>query len=187
MPRQPKCFCALSTRIATVEAHRTPFPEEWRCTARENGRSVLADLLSTMGSYPRPKDLARSPPRSWARMGREAAGTCAPSRARRPGPSRRRRCVRSTAPLTPSHSTRRAPSSRSSSTRFTHRSFVRVPEVAALFLSPSWWEHFGPDLAARPPPEGATSTVPKVCRWNVSSRAIRRRCPDGRSRRDRRR
>jgi pimeloyl-ACP methyl ester carboxylesterase len=35
------------------------FPEEWRCTARENGRSVLADLRSTMGSYPRPKDLAK--------------------------------------------------------------------------------------------------------------------------------
>jgi pimeloyl-ACP methyl ester carboxylesterase len=35
------------------------FPEEWRRTARENGRPVLADLRSTMGSYPRLKDLAK--------------------------------------------------------------------------------------------------------------------------------
>jgi pimeloyl-ACP methyl ester carboxylesterase len=35
------------------------FPEEWRRIARENGRSVLADLRSTMGGYPRPEDLAK--------------------------------------------------------------------------------------------------------------------------------
>jgi pimeloyl-ACP methyl ester carboxylesterase len=34
------------------------FPEQWRQAARDNGRSVLADLKSTMGSYPRAKDLA---------------------------------------------------------------------------------------------------------------------------------
>jgi pimeloyl-ACP methyl ester carboxylesterase len=34
------------------------FPEQWRRTARENGRSVVADLRATMGSYPRPQDLA---------------------------------------------------------------------------------------------------------------------------------
>ena len=34
------------------------FPEQWRQTAREYGRSVLADLKSTMGSYPRRQDLA---------------------------------------------------------------------------------------------------------------------------------
>jgi pimeloyl-ACP methyl ester carboxylesterase len=34
------------------------FPEQWRQTARENGRSVVADLKSTMGGYPSPQDLA---------------------------------------------------------------------------------------------------------------------------------
>jgi pimeloyl-ACP methyl ester carboxylesterase len=34
------------------------FPEAWRRTARENGRSVVADLKSSMGSYPRARDLA---------------------------------------------------------------------------------------------------------------------------------
>jgi pimeloyl-ACP methyl ester carboxylesterase len=34
------------------------FPEQWRQIARENGRSVVADLRSTMGSYPRARDLA---------------------------------------------------------------------------------------------------------------------------------
>jgi pimeloyl-ACP methyl ester carboxylesterase len=34
------------------------FPEQWRQTARENGRSVVADLKSTMGGYPRAQDLA---------------------------------------------------------------------------------------------------------------------------------
>jgi len=33
------------------------FPEQWRQAARDNGRSVLADLKSTMGSYPRARDL----------------------------------------------------------------------------------------------------------------------------------
>jgi pimeloyl-ACP methyl ester carboxylesterase len=34
------------------------FPEQWRRTARENGRSVVADLKSTMGGYPSSQDLA---------------------------------------------------------------------------------------------------------------------------------
>jgi pimeloyl-ACP methyl ester carboxylesterase len=34
------------------------FPEGWRQTARENGRSVVADLKSSMGGYPRAQDLA---------------------------------------------------------------------------------------------------------------------------------
>src|SRR5215813_11385698 len=34
------------------------FPEAWRQTARENGRSVVADLKNSMGSYPRARDLA---------------------------------------------------------------------------------------------------------------------------------
>jgi pimeloyl-ACP methyl ester carboxylesterase len=35
------------------------FPEAWRRTARENGRSVIADLKSSMGGYPRSQDLAK--------------------------------------------------------------------------------------------------------------------------------
>jgi pimeloyl-ACP methyl ester carboxylesterase len=34
------------------------FPEAWRQIARENGESVIADLKSSMGSYPRAQDLA---------------------------------------------------------------------------------------------------------------------------------
>jgi pimeloyl-ACP methyl ester carboxylesterase len=34
------------------------FPEQWRQTARENSRSVVADLKSSMGDYPRGQDLA---------------------------------------------------------------------------------------------------------------------------------
>jgi TatA/E family protein of Tat protein translocase len=34
------------------------FPEQWRQTARANGGSVIADLKSSMGSYPRAQDLA---------------------------------------------------------------------------------------------------------------------------------
>ena len=34
------------------------FPEQWRQTARENGRSVVADLKSSMGGHPRAHDLA---------------------------------------------------------------------------------------------------------------------------------
>jgi pimeloyl-ACP methyl ester carboxylesterase len=34
------------------------FPEQWRQTARENGRSVVTDLKASMGSYPRAQDLA---------------------------------------------------------------------------------------------------------------------------------
>lgn len=35
------------------------FPEEWRRIAKENGRSVIADLRSTIGGHLRPKDLAK--------------------------------------------------------------------------------------------------------------------------------
>jgi pimeloyl-ACP methyl ester carboxylesterase len=35
------------------------FPEAWRQTARDNGRSVVADLKSSMGGYPRAQDLAK--------------------------------------------------------------------------------------------------------------------------------
>jgi pimeloyl-ACP methyl ester carboxylesterase len=34
------------------------FPEEWRRIARQNGKSVVADLENTILGYPRPKDLA---------------------------------------------------------------------------------------------------------------------------------
>ncbi len=34
------------------------FPEAWRQTARDNGRSVVADLKGSMGGYPRATDLA---------------------------------------------------------------------------------------------------------------------------------
>jgi pimeloyl-ACP methyl ester carboxylesterase len=34
------------------------FPEQWRQTARGNGKPVVADLKSSMGSYPRAQDLA---------------------------------------------------------------------------------------------------------------------------------
>jgi pimeloyl-ACP methyl ester carboxylesterase len=34
------------------------FPEAWRQTARDNGRSVVADLKGSMGGYPRRQDLA---------------------------------------------------------------------------------------------------------------------------------
>jgi pimeloyl-ACP methyl ester carboxylesterase len=34
------------------------FPEAWRRAARENGRSVVADLKGSMGGYPRARDLA---------------------------------------------------------------------------------------------------------------------------------
>jgi 3-oxoadipate enol-lactonase len=34
------------------------FPEQWRQTARDNGRSVVADLKNSTGSYPHRQDLA---------------------------------------------------------------------------------------------------------------------------------
>ena len=55
---------AAETLLRWVYAYRDggsawdAFPEQWRRTARENGRSVVADLKSTMGGYPRPQDLA---------------------------------------------------------------------------------------------------------------------------------
>jgi pimeloyl-ACP methyl ester carboxylesterase len=55
---------AAETLLRWVYAYRDggsawdAFPEQWRRTARENGRSVVADLNSTMGGYPRAQDLA---------------------------------------------------------------------------------------------------------------------------------
>jgi len=55
---------AAETLLRWVYAYRDggsawdAFPEQWRQTARENGRSVVADLRSTMGGYPSPQDLA---------------------------------------------------------------------------------------------------------------------------------
>jgi pimeloyl-ACP methyl ester carboxylesterase len=55
---------AAETLLRWVYAYRgggsawDAFPEQWRQTARENGRSVIADLKSTMGGYPGPQDLA---------------------------------------------------------------------------------------------------------------------------------
>src|SRR6516165_2711048 len=55
---------AAETLLRWVYAYREggsawdAFPEQWRRTARENGRSVVADLNSTMGGYPRAQDLA---------------------------------------------------------------------------------------------------------------------------------
>ena len=55
---------AAETLLRWVYAYRDKgnawdaFPEQWRQTARENGRSVVADLKSTMGAYPRARDLA---------------------------------------------------------------------------------------------------------------------------------
>ena len=55
---------AAETLLRWVYAYRDggsawdQFPEQWRRTARENGRSVVADLKSSMGGYPRGQDLA---------------------------------------------------------------------------------------------------------------------------------
>ena len=55
---------AAETLLRWVYAYRDggsawdAFPEQWRQTARNNGRSVVADLKSTMGGYPSPQDLA---------------------------------------------------------------------------------------------------------------------------------
>ena len=55
---------AAETLLRWVYAYRDggsawdAFPEQWRQTARENGRSVVADLKSSMGGYPSPQGLA---------------------------------------------------------------------------------------------------------------------------------
>ena len=55
---------AAETLLRWVYAYRDGgsawdgFPEQWRRIARENGRSVVADLLASMGGYPRPGNLA---------------------------------------------------------------------------------------------------------------------------------
>jgi pimeloyl-ACP methyl ester carboxylesterase len=56
---------AAETLLRFVYAYRDggsawdAFPEQWRRIARENGRSVVADLWATMGGHPRPRDLAK--------------------------------------------------------------------------------------------------------------------------------
>jgi 3-oxoadipate enol-lactonase len=56
---------AAETLLRWVYAYRDggsawdAFPEQWRQVARENGRSVVADLRATMGGHPRPQDLAK--------------------------------------------------------------------------------------------------------------------------------
>jgi pimeloyl-ACP methyl ester carboxylesterase len=56
---------AAETLLRWVYAYRDggsawdAFPEQWRRSARENGRSVVADLRATMGGHPRPQDLAK--------------------------------------------------------------------------------------------------------------------------------
>jgi pimeloyl-ACP methyl ester carboxylesterase len=55
---------AAETLLRWVYAYRgggsawDEFPDAWRRTARQNGRSVVADLRATLGSYPRASDLA---------------------------------------------------------------------------------------------------------------------------------
>jgi pimeloyl-ACP methyl ester carboxylesterase len=55
---------AAETLLRWVYAYRDggsawdAFPEQWRRTARENGRSVVADLQATLGGHPRAKELA---------------------------------------------------------------------------------------------------------------------------------
>jgi pimeloyl-ACP methyl ester carboxylesterase len=55
---------AAETLLRWVYAYRDggsawdAFPEQWRQTARENGRSVVADLKGTMGGCPSAQDLA---------------------------------------------------------------------------------------------------------------------------------
>jgi pimeloyl-ACP methyl ester carboxylesterase len=55
---------AAETLLRWVYAYRDggsawdAFPDQWRQTARENGRAVVADLKSTIGGYPSPQDLA---------------------------------------------------------------------------------------------------------------------------------
>ena len=55
---------AAETLLRWVYAYRDggsawdEFPEQWRRTARENGRSVVADLRASMGGYPRSGNLA---------------------------------------------------------------------------------------------------------------------------------
>jgi esterase len=56
---------AAETLLRWVYAYRDggsawdAFPEAWRRSARENGRSAVADLRATMGGHPRPQDLAK--------------------------------------------------------------------------------------------------------------------------------
>jgi hypothetical protein len=106
-----------------------PSPKRGGALPRKTGDQSSLICEAPWAATPGPRNWQRSPHRSCARTGREAAPICGPSRARWPGPSRRRRCVRSTVPPTPSRSTRRTPSSRSSSKRFVHLSLVRIPDI----------------------------------------------------------
>jgi hypothetical protein len=128
-PRQPKRFSASSTPIAMAEARGTNSPKNGDGPPRKTGNQSSLIWKAPSSATPAPRTWRRSPHRSCARMAREARATCAPSRARWPGPSRRLRYGRSTALLTPSRSTRRANSSTSSAKRFVHRSLVPDSEV----------------------------------------------------------
>ena len=82
--RQPKPLLRWVYSYRDGGSARDEFPEAWRRTARENARSVVADLRATLGSYPRAGSVTwRTSPCPWcARTAREAAATCAPSHAR---------------------------------------------------------------------------------------------------------
>jgi pimeloyl-ACP methyl ester carboxylesterase len=64
LARRGRYDAAADVLLRQVYAYRDggsawdAFPEEWRRAARENGRSVVADLHATLGSYPRHRDLA---------------------------------------------------------------------------------------------------------------------------------
>ena len=105
-----------------AEARGTNSPKNGDGPLRKTGNQSSLIWKAPSSATPAPRTWRRSPHRSCARTAREARATCAPSCARWPGPSRRRRYGRSTAPLTPSRSTRLANSSTSSAKRFVHRS-----------------------------------------------------------------
>jgi pimeloyl-ACP methyl ester carboxylesterase len=90
------------------------FPEQWRQTARGNGRSVVADLKSSMGGHPRARDLAtitapvactyRSRSRRYMRpLTRSLAQAIPTATVREIDGHRARRPVRRAAQLRPGH------------------------------------------------------------------------------------
>lgn len=103
------------------------FPEQWRRIARENGRSVVADLWATLGSYPSHARLANMTPPVVCTHGSRSRNYMRATTRSRPGPSRRPHCGRLTALRTRSRSTRRASSRKSSPTGFTPPKHLRRP------------------------------------------------------------
>src|SRR5262249_54484141 len=71
---------AAETLLRRVYAYRDggsawdAFPQEWRQTARGNGRAVLAGLHMSMGSYPRARGLAESTSPAGGSSGSRSAG-----------------------------------------------------------------------------------------------------------------